>query len=150
MAMEIPGGRSFLATLSPQVQEKVLSLGELFRYAAGDVILREGCPSLFLYIVETGRVAVEIHVPAKGRRPIMTVGPGDLFGWSALVEPCIETASARALEDTEAWGIKGGAFSDLCREDYTVGYEVYRALAEIICVRLAATRSELLHVFARG
>jgi CRP/FNR family cyclic AMP-dependent transcriptional regulator len=150
MAEQTLEGDSFLANLSPQVQEKVLSLGDLFHYAAGEVIFREGHPSLFLYIVKTGRIAVEIHVPAKGRRPIMTVGPGDVFSWSALVEPRIETASARALEATEAWGIKGGALSDLCREDCAVGFEVYRALAGIICARLNATRSQLPRVLATG
>ncbi|MCJ7503409.1 MAG: cyclic nucleotide-binding domain-containing protein, partial [Acidobacteriia bacterium] len=98
---------SFLAHLSPRVQEKLLSLGETFQYLEGRTIFHEGDPSLYLYIVKSGQVAIDLHVPSKGRRSIMTAGPGDLFSWSALVEPRIETASARAVEETEALGIKG-------------------------------------------
>lgn len=138
---------SFLANLSPQAREKLLTLGETFRYAAGEAIFQEGAPSLYLYIVRSGQVAIELHVPSKGRRVIMTAGPGDVFSWSALVEPRIETAAARAIEDTEAVGIKGGALMDLCREDPAFGFELYRALAEVISARLIATRLQLLDVF---
>ena len=139
---------SFLADLSPRVQEKLLSLGETFQYPEGETIFHEGDPSLHLYIVKTGQVAIDVHVPSKGRKSIMTAGPGDLFSWSALVEPRIETASARAVQATEALGVKGGALMDLCREDPDFGFELYRALSEVISSRLIATRLQLIDVFA--
>jgi len=139
---------SFLADLSPRVQEKLLSLGETFQYPEGETIFHEGDPSLHLYIVKTGQVAIDVHVPSKGRMSIMTAGPGDLFSWSALVEPRIETASAHATQATEALGVKGGALMDLCREDPDFGFELYRALSEVISSRLIATRLQLIDVFA--
>lgn len=139
---------SFLADLSPRAQEKLLDMGESFHYPEGETIFHEGDPSLHLFVVKTGQVAIEVHVPSKGRRTIMTAGPGDLFSWSALVEPRIETASARATQPTEAFGVKGGALMDLCREDPEFGFELYRALAEVISSRLIATRLQLIDVFA--
>jgi CRP-like cAMP-binding protein len=139
---------SFLAHLSPRVQEKLLSLGETFQYSEGRTIFHEGDPSLYLYIVKSGQVAIDVHIPSKGRRSLMTAGPGDLFSWSALVEPRIETAAARAVEETEALGIKGGALMDLCREDPGLGFEVYHELAEVISARLIATRLQLLDILA--
>lgn len=143
----VPFG-SFLTNLSPRVQEKLLALSELFCFEPGDTIFHEGDPSLYLYIVKTGHVAIEIHVPSKGRRSISTVGPGDLFSWSALVEPRLETAAARAVEATEVLGIKGGALMDLCREDTELGFELYRTLAEVITARLIASRLQCLNIFA--
>jgi CRP-like cAMP-binding protein len=139
---------AFLAHLSPRVQEKLLALGETFHYPAGQSIFHEGDPSLYLYIVKSGQVAIEVHIPSKGRRTIMTAGPGDLFSWSALVEPRLETASARAVDETEALGIKGGGLMDLCREDPALGFEVYHELAEVISARLIATRLQLLDILA--
>ena len=139
---------SFLASLSPRAREKVLALADSFRYNEGETIFREGDPSLYVYVVKTGHVAIEIHVPSKGRRTILTVGPGDLFSWSALVEPRLGTASARAIEETEALGIKGGSLLDLCLQDPELGFELYRALAGVITARLIATRLQLLDVFA--
>jgi CRP-like cAMP-binding protein len=91
-----------------------------------------------------------VHIPSKGRRTIPTAGPGNVFSWSALVEPRIETASARAVEDTEVLGIKGGALMDLCREDCSLGFEVYRSPAEVITAHLTATRLQWLDVYALG
>ncbi|MBI3484261.1 MAG: cyclic nucleotide-binding domain-containing protein [Acidobacteria bacterium] len=139
---------SFLARLSPRVREKLLSHATAFRYLDGEAIFREGDPSLYLYILKQGRVAIEIHVPSKGWQTILTVWPGDTFSWSALVEPRIETASARAIEEVEVLGIRGGTLTDLCLEDSELGFELYRALAEVITARLVATRLQLLDVFA--
>jgi len=150
MAEITPWQGGFLANFSPRVQEKLLSVAETFQYKAGIDVFHEGDPSLYLYIVKSGHVAVEVHIPSKGRRTILTASPGDVFGWSALVEPRIETASARAVEEAEVLGIKGGALMDLCREDSALGFEVYRALAEVIMARLIATRLQLLDVFAVG
>jgi CRP-like cAMP-binding protein len=141
---------SFLATLSPREREKVLTLAHTSRCMAGDTIFREGDPSLYLYIVRAGRVAIDIHVPPKGRCTILTVGPGDLFSWSALVEPRIETATARAVEETEVLAIKGGELMDLCREDTLAGFEIYRTLAGVITARLIATRLQLLDALSGG
>jgi len=139
---------SFLARFSPRVQEKLLSAAETFQFKAGQDIFHEGDSSLYLYIVKTGRVAVELHVPSKGRRTIFTAAPGDVFDWSAVVEPRLATASARAVEDTEALALKGGALMDFCIEDAELGFELYRAVTEVIAARLTATRLQLLDVFS--
>lgn len=148
MAEQTPWLGGFLATLSPRVREKLLAMTETFRFAEGSTIFREGDSSLYLYIVKTGRVAVDVHVPSKGRRPIMTVEPGEVFSWSALAEPYVETASARTVEETEVLGIKGESLMSLCRQDTEVGFELYRSLTAVISTRLLATRLQLLDMFA--
>jgi len=138
------GHDTLLARFSPSVREKLLGHSEPFQFAAGDVIFTEGAPSLYLYLVKSGRVAIEVHFPGWGRREILSVGPGELFSWSALVEPRLETASARALEASEVLGIKGGVLMDLCREDPEFGFQLYRTLAEVITDRLVSTHRQLL------
>ena len=139
---------SFLAKFSPRVQEKLMALAEPFQFKAGQDIIGEGDSSLYLYIVKSGRVAVEMDVPSKGRCMIRTGDAGDMFSWSALVEPRLATAAVRAMEDTEAIGIKGGVLMDECRKDYELGFELYRALTEVIASRLIATRLQLVNVFS--
>lgn len=139
---------SFLAAMPPRVQEKLLALGQTFHFKREETVFQEGSPSLYMFIVKTGRVSVDIHIPSKGRRAILTAGPGEVVSWSALVQPCVHHASARALEDTELFGLPGDVLSAVCEEDYQVGYELYRALAEIVSTRLTATRLQMLDVFA--
>jgi CRP-like cAMP-binding protein len=141
---------SFLAKFSPRVQGKLMALAEPFQFKAGQDIIGEGDPSLYLYIVKSGRVAVEMDLPSKGRCMIRTGDAGEMFSWSALVEPRLATAAVRAMEDTEAFGIKGGVLMDECRKDYELGFELYRALTEVIAGRLNATRLQLVNVYSVG
>ena len=141
---------SFVAELSPRAQEKIFAEAEMLQYKAGTTVFREGDQSQNLFIVKSGHVVLEISVPPKGKRSVLTVGPGELFSWSALVEPRIENASARASVDTEALRIDGGTLMKLCEEDSPLGFEVYRTLAKVISSRLIATRLQFLDVFQVG
>jgi CRP-like cAMP-binding protein len=143
-------GGTFLTRFSPRVQAKLLTLAQVFHFKAGEDMIREGDHSLYLYVVKSGRVAVEMDVPTLGRRILRTGDVGDMLCWSALVEPRLATADVRAIEDTEVLGIKGGALMDACREDYELGFELYRALTEVIASRFVATRLQLVNVFSTG
>jgi len=138
----------FLSSLSSKARSQMFSLAENVAYEEGDVVFRQGDPSRYLYVVKAGRVAIEIHLPSKGSRRIQTVGPGDVFSWSALIKPYTETASARATHPTEVWRIKREILISTCRKDCAFGFELYRALACAISARLMATRLQLLDVFA--
>jgi len=142
--------RGFLDKFSPQVREKLLSLSEPFRFKAGEDIIAEGGASHYLYIIKSGRVAVEMRMPPKGRCTIRTGEAGDMISWSALVEPRRATASLRAVQDTEAFGIKGELLMDECRKDCQLGFELYRALTEVIAGRLNATRLQFVNVYSVG
>jgi CRP-like cAMP-binding protein len=150
MAEQISWYGSFLSKISPRVQEKLIALAEPFQFKAGQDIIGAGDSSLYLYIVKSGHVAVEMDVPTRGRSVMRTGGAGDLFGWSALVEPRLATAWVRAMEDTEAIGIKGGVLMEECRKDYELGFEFYRALTEVIAGRLMATRRQYVNILLAG
>ena len=68
----------FVAELSPRAQEKVFAEAEMIKYKAGTTKFREGDHSKYLFIIKSGQVVLEITVPPKGRRSILTVGPGEL------------------------------------------------------------------------
>lgn len=138
---------NFLARLSPDTFDKLLAMGTTLRFGPSQTIFREGDPANFLYMVKTGHVALEMHIPSKGRRTFFTVGPGELFSWSALVEPRIETASARAMEGTEVLAVPADKLLDCFENDHKLGFELYRMLAELITIRLIATRLQLIDTF---
>jgi len=140
----------FVAELSPRAQEKVFAEAEMIQDNAGTIIFRAGDHSQYPFIIKSGQVVLEISVPPKGRRSILTAGPGELFSWSALVEPRVENASARASVDTEALRVDGETLMKLCEEDSSLGFEVRRTLAKVISSRLIATRLQFLDVFQVG
>jgi len=114
----------FLASLAPGAQEKLGLVAQSFRFGAGEIIFREADSSNYLYVVESGRVAIQIDIPSKGYHTILTTGPGEVFRWSALVGPRIATATAQAREETEVIGFEGEALANLCREDPALGFEL--------------------------
>ena len=140
----------FLDKFSPQVREKILSLSEAFQFKAGQDIVVEGDFSQYVYIIKSGRVAVEVHMPPKGRRTIRTGEAGEMISWSALVEPHRATASLRAVQDVEALGIKGELLIVESHKDCQLGFELYRALTEVIAGRLNATRLQFVNVYSVG
>jgi len=140
----------FLDKFSPPVREKLLSLSEPFRFKAGHDLIVEGDFSKYLYIIKSGRVAVEMQMPPQGRKTIRTGEAGEMIAWSALVEPHRATASLRAVQDIEAFGIKGELLIVESHKDCQLGFELYRALTEVIAGRLNATRLQFMNVYSVG
>lgn len=137
-----------LPQFSPRIAEKVLALGIVRDFKEGEFVFHAGDPALNLYIVIKGEVALEIHVPPKGTTTLTTVEDGDWFSWSAVLEPRIETASARAVRPTQALAIRGGALMDASVEDPELGFQLCRALAQVISMRLTETRLQMLDMYA--
>ena len=150
MAEQKSWNGTFLDKFSPRVQEKLMALAKPFRFKAGQDIIGVGDPSLYLYVIDSGRVGVEIYVPPKGRCRIRTGGAGDMICWSALVEPYLATAAVQAIEEVVAFGIRGDVLMDECRKDCELGFELYRAVAEVIAGRLNATRLQFVDVYSVG
>jgi CRP-like cAMP-binding protein len=137
----------FLSGLTDRAREKFLSLAETFHFRAGEVIFRQDDVARYLYLIKKGDVAIEIHIPARGTRRIDTVGQGEIFSWSAVVFPHIETATARALEDTEVLGVRGDALVLSCKKDCPFCSDIYRALVGTVSSRLRATRLQVLDIY---
>jgi CRP-like cAMP-binding protein len=87
-------------------------------------------------------------VPERGPVTILTVEPGDVFGWSALVEPHEATSNAVALEAAEALVFDGPALRRLLAADAALAASVYPRLLTAVARRLVATRTQLLDLYA--
>jgi CRP-like cAMP-binding protein len=116
---------------------------------AGAVLFREGGPNDNLYLVRSGRIALEMSVPGRGAVRILTIGPGGMAGWSALLDPRKKmTTSAVALEDSEVVAAPAGRLLALCEADHEFGFHLMRQMAGSLSKRLVATRLQLLDLFS--
>jgi CRP-like cAMP-binding protein len=134
--------------LEPDHFEKLLAIAGLDEWAEGQTIFAEGGHDAKLYLILEGRVAIEKYIPGRGRVTLLTLGPSEIFGWSAVV-PVIgtRTATARAAAPTQAVTFDSPALEQACDEDHDLGYLVYRRLTNIIAGRLSATRLQLLDMY---
>lgn len=135
--------------LEPDHFEKLVSIASIVAWEDGQTLFAEGERDDRLYLVLEGRVALDKSIPGQGRVTILTLGPSEIFGWSAVV-PVVgtRTASARAVGPTQAVAFDSAALRQACDDDHDLGYLVYRRLTNIIAGRLWATRLQLLDVYA--
>jgi CRP/FNR family cyclic AMP-dependent transcriptional regulator len=136
-------------SLEPAHFEKLLAIAGIATWEDGQTIFTEGELDDRLYLILEGRVALDKSIPGRGRVTILTLGPSEIFGWSAVV-PVVgtRTATARAVGPTQAVIFDSAALRQACDDDHDLGYLVYRRLTNIIAGRLSATRLQLLDMYA--
>lgn len=116
-------------------------------YEAGETIFTAQESAEDLYILQEGRVALQIQlrsaVERSGNVTIEEVEPGHIFGWSSVVKQQRFTATARALEWTKVCAIPAGDLNTLFSQHTHIGFVVMKQLANVISSRLRHTRDEL-------
>jgi CRP-like cAMP-binding protein len=117
------------------------------RFAAGELLFEEGAPADHLFLVRQGKIAVEISTPGKGSIALLTIGQGDIIGWSWLVPPYRRRFSARAVELTRAIGLDGRCLREKCEQDVRLGYALLSRLVGVMAQRLEASRLQLLDLY---
>ena len=119
------------------------------QFTAGQIIFREGDPANRFYLIERGKVAVEVE--RTGAEPILlqALGPGREVGWSWILPPYHEQFTARAVEATAAIYFHGTQLRDQCEANHDLGYELMNRMAVVMLHRIQATRCQLLACHAK-
>lgn len=141
------GGLAVFAELDGRARDRLAALAELREVPGGATFFREGEPSSEVMIVLAGRVSLSMHPPGGTRTAILTVNPGELVGWSGLLETRDRFAAARAVEPSRLVVFRGRELMELCESDHEIGYAVMRAAFAALAQRLHETRIQMLDVF---
>jgi len=113
----------------------------------GQPLFHEGDVPQDVFLVVSGNVALDINTPGGGSRRIMAVGPGEILGWSALLEQTQMTATATTLCHAKVAQIKTSQLLTICKRNPRFGYELLRRTSLALAARLSATRLQLLDSF---
>ena len=113
------------------------------RFESDEYVGRVGDPADGFWAVLDGRVVLEARHATRGPLPVMTVGPGEVLGWSWLVPPHQWHLDARALTTTHALVFDVRRLRGKFADDYELGYELLRRFAQLIAGRLEAAGSQL-------
>jgi CRP-like cAMP-binding protein len=88
------------------------------------------------YIYELVEGTVDIVVSEKDNMHYSVVRPNEIFGWSALVEPYVYTATARCITKVKVIRIARDAIEDTVKRHPAEGLIIYKHLAGLIGQRL--------------
>ncbi|WP_306322080.1 MULTISPECIES: cyclic nucleotide-binding domain-containing protein [unclassified Streptomyces] len=134
--------------LSPVHRAQLMGMARQANFAEGTRILDEGAHADHFWIIRTGTVALDMHVP--GRRPavIETLGFGELVGWSWLFEPYVWQLGAETMSLVRAFEFDATKVRALCENDAGFGREIEHWVGEVLAHRLLAARTRLLDLYA--
>lgn len=126
-------------TLAPDDLQHVAEVAVPRRFAAHQVIFREGDASDTCYVVRSGHArAVRAH-PDGRTITLASFGPGDIFGELAMFDDERRSATIETLEDTEAIAILGGDMRRLLSEHAEIAVKLLASLGR----RLRETNERL-------
>ncbi len=134
----------FLAGMNRKELALLTDCAMIVRFAAGQVIFREGENANRFYLIESGRVALESAGAPAGTIEIETVHAGELLGWSWMFPPYAWHFTARAMEPTVAIFFYGTILREYCERNHSLGYELFKRMSAVMVKRLQAARMKML------
>ena len=139
----------FTAGLGGSERRRLASFAREVSAATDEVLIREGEPTPFLGIVTSGRVALRMRLPGRLPITVMTVEPGDIVGWSAVLAPYRATSTVVAVEPTELIALDGPPLRLALESDEDLAAALYPRILRSVARRLEGTRLQLLDLFGQ-
>jgi CRP/FNR family transcriptional regulator, cyclic AMP receptor protein len=128
---------------------KLVVLGSVRHYKEGTVLFNEGEQHQLLYFVCQGAFKLDMVTPACGTQTILSIGAGEWLAWSSLIGDRVMTATAIAIQDSDAIVFDAEKLKLALDADACLGYQVMQAVARGLSRRLLATRLQLLDLYGR-
>jgi CRP-like cAMP-binding protein len=110
----------------------------------GETIFAIDDPAENVCVVGSGRVALVLPLPDGREIAVRDVGPGEVFGWMALVEPRRFVGTARCTHESAIVELSARKLEALFARDPSKGYSVMQGVATLGAAWLRDTQSQLI------
>lgn len=134
---------SFCAGAPDAMLKQVAMLAEERKFKAGDEILVEGAPASHLLLLEDGEVDIQFNL-GDGRQVVVdNIVAGEIFSWSALLDPQELTAGGVARKDGTLLAVEREGLRQMCMDNPELGYVLMTEIAKTLRSRLHGARVQL-------
>ncbi|MFE1755642.1 Crp/Fnr family transcriptional regulator [Streptomyces anandii] len=138
-----------LATALPaEHRERLMSLAREVSFGVGSRLFEEGRHADRFWIIRTGTVSLDLHVPGRRSPVIESLGHGELVGWSWHFPPYVWQLGAEAMSPVRAYEFDADKVRALCAEDAEFGRAVADWVGRVVAHRLHSARIRLLDLYA--
>lgn len=134
--------------LTKEHREQLMSLAREVSFKIDERIFSEGGKADRFWIIHTGTVALDVHVPGRRAAVVETLGAGDLLGWSWFVPPHHWHLGAQASSPVRAYEFDAVAVRELCGKYPELQHELCTYVSGVIAGRLRSARVRLLDLYA--
>jgi len=137
----------FFHGLNAQHLKTVAQCASRVNFEAGQFLCRTEEEARQFYLINHGRVSVEIFSARRGPITIQTLGAGDVLGWLWFLKPYHWHFDARAQELTRAVSLEVKCLRDRCENNHELGYELMKRYAHAIAVQFRVTKLQLMDMY---
>lgn len=113
---------------------KIAKNSEEANFKKNAIIFKTGEKASHFFVLVEG--AIDISLGKRESAHMSVSKPGEIFGWSALVDPYVYTANAKATKDTKVIKISRDLVEQAIGEHPAEGMAVLKNLTGIIAQRL--------------
>ena len=138
---------AFFSTFSDEHIQLLTGCASNQIFQKGEFLIRKDSEATHFFLLRSGRVAIDLHVPSRGQVTTQTITTDDILGWSWLIPPYHYDFDGRALEQTRVIALDAVCLRDKCEKDAELGYTLLKTFAGEMTKRLQATRLQLLDMY---
>jgi len=138
MALAALRKHNFTQGLDDRRLEQLSELSTEVTFETDELILVDGQRSTSFYLLISGSVAVELRT-GSFVVCVEALGPGQVFGWSALLNHQDTLFQVRAREKTRALRLNGAKLQEKCQSDTGLGAEILKRTLQVVAGRVKAT-----------
>ncbi|MFD9905772.1 Crp/Fnr family transcriptional regulator [Streptomyces sp. NPDC059063] len=137
-----------IQALAPEHRTRLLRVAREVNIPQGTRLFEEGRRADRFWIVRTGTVTLDMHVPGHRAPAIETIGFDELVGWSWLFPPYVWQLGAEATTPVRAYEFDATAVRLMCENDAELGAAVGQWVGKVLAHRLQSARTRLLDLYA--
>ncbi|MCQ4042302.1 Crp/Fnr family transcriptional regulator [Streptantibioticus rubrisoli] len=138
----------FLSSLPPTLRGWLLGFAHDTAFPGDIRLFEEGSAADRFWLVRTGLIALDVHIPGRGAIVVETIGDGELLGWSWLFEPYQWHLGALTRTAVQAYEFDAPQVRAAMDEDPAAGLALFRAIGDqVIGRRLRSARTRLLDLY---
>lgn len=139
---------SMLRALPTEHRERLLRIAREVSFPQGTRLFNEGGRADRFWIIRSGTIELDTHVPGRRAAVIETLGHHELVGWSWLFTPHVWHLGAEATTPVRAYEFDATAVRSMCQDDPDLGQAVAQWAGAVLAHRLRCARTRLLDLYA--
>ena len=140
-------GIGFLHGVDPGHLQQIASISEVCVYDSQEILFHEGEEAEYVYLVVSGKIMLELCPSTIYRKNLLSIGPGEMLGWSSFVEQRNYASTGVVVAPTQLIRIDGKQLRAICDKDPEFGYDFMHRIMRALAKRLTITWTQLANVY---
>lgn len=137
-------GHEFFAELDGEVLDFLAANARERELKEDEVVHRYDAPAEHFFLVQEGRITVEVAAIEGPPLELQNLGEGGILGWSWLIPPYRWSFQARAETAGRVLEFDGRAIREHCDANPAFGYQILKRFSRLMSERLQFAREKMM------